>query len=872
MSRALLEEIGLPSINLRPANTNFTFSGDMVSPPYHPVLKREDAVIQEFATDEAENRTEEQQENITFGDTTPAAPQQFETVYDRTRFCRDDEIAHLGAYLSRPVLINVFTWTQSTTGTDLNNFLPWKLFFNDSHIKAKLNNYARIQCSLKLKFILNASPFHYGLLKVNYNPMNEAQDQGAGLLTKSQMPGPYIAPQEMSSVEFEAPFFWPRDSIDACSVEDFNAIGAVNYSVFEELASANAATAGSITISCYAWAENVHLSAPTSYSAIQGPISKVAQKVSNVASALSSVPPLASVAASISTGASLVSNVATALGFSNSPNVSDVQAVQVKSTPAFANTEQRVPLDKLSLDPNNEVSLTPITTGLGETDELAITEFCGHESWIGGTQWDSSDTSGMHLMSMFVTPHMQNETVYSNPAYVQYDMTPTRYLTRWFRYWRGSMIYRIKVIGTQFHKGRLQISWDPEDDCSGNADTETTTITKIVDLDAEREIEFIVPYKGVRCWNNTSFSDVGGMPIKYGSGSWIRTPNKSEHNGCLSIFVQNQLTGPIDPASVRILVFARAGPDFEVAAPCEPIRRYTVNSIQGPEPKSLDGGKVPDEKLVPTYTVGERTSSIRQLLHRTVFYSLNTRLWFQGTTPSEYPIPYALTAHFPKMPNGFGYTAKGVDFSYGQTTGATTTTYRTNLVNEVPLNTFANCFAGYRGSVNWHAVPIFQDDSDRPLMDITRVSGTHLLNAIPANATAFTDGNSLQTTTVSAYPMDHKLSMLATKVTTSGGRVRHYPHGNGGSSLTNTAIQPYVSVNIPQYSNIRFQTAFEKERDRVTASDTVYDSFKVSSLQVAKPTANRYYNLYVSGGTDFNLFFFVCCPRLYTYEIPLIIP
>jgi hypothetical protein len=865
--------LGRPCILLLPANNNSNtpnLSGEAL-PTSHPVLKRENATLATNEPDPAlgvDNVVEEQQENITFGDTNPAPPLDTKTLLDQTRFVRDDTIAHLGNYLSRPVLINTFTWTQATTGLEINAFLPWHLFFNDSHIKSKLNNFARLQCNLRLKFVLNASPFYYGLLKVNYDPMNCGRQQGGNSVIQSQMPGPYIAPQEMSSVEYKLPFFWPRDYLDICSAEDFQSIGAVYYSIFEQLQSANAVTAGQITISCYAWAEDVHLAAPTSYNAIQGPtpVANITRGIAKAAGALSSIPPLAGIGSMVSAGAGMVSDLATALGFSNRPNMEDVRPVQVKVFHAFANTEQKLPLDKLALDPDNELALSPETTGLADVDEMAISEFVAHEAWIGRVAWPSSATSATHLMSWFVTPHMQTADTYSSPG-TKYSMTPTRYLSRFYRYWRGSMIYRVKIVSTQYHKGRLQISWDPEDDCSGSVDTETTTITKIVDLDAEREIEFVVPFKAVRCWNETSFSDAGAMPIKYGSGAFSRIPSRVEHNGSISIFVQNQLSAPVDPSQVDVVIFARAGPDFEVAGPVEEIRRYTVNPTQGPA--TLDGGTLEDEKEVTAYTVGERTSSLRQLLHRTACYGIYPRLVATDQSPPSSIAFWTSSAHFPKLPQSYGYDLRGIFWEPGLV--ASGVLFKTNIVNETPIDTFTNCFAGYRGSVNWHVAPLIENASDKPLMAITKYPGTSMYNTTNASpAQTSMPANMLQLVSTKTYPQDIATLYTNSTVTTTGGRVRNVDQGLGGTSIANTIVQPFVSVNIPQYSNIRFQTAYGRERDRVTPSDTFYDGFRVTAIQFAQPTVNRYNTMYVSAGVDFNLFYFVCCPPLWNYEIPML--
>lgn len=868
LDKTSLIRIGLAVCFSQPANNENT-TGSKSLPTSTPVLQRETAMIEPRGDEQIEtNQIEEQQENITFGDTQPAPAEVVRSITDPTRFMRDDEIAHLGQYLSRPVLINTWTWTQADSGLLKNGFNPWSLFFNDSHIKSKLNNFARLQCSLRLKFVLNASPFYYGLLKVNYDPLKSVRQANGDQVTYSQLPGPYITPQDMSSVEMRLPFFWPRDYLNICSQEDFNSVGYVSYSIFSPLQSANAVVAGQITISCYAWAEDVHLAAPTSINALQGPISNVSRTVGRVAHAVSSIPPLAGIGAAVSAGASMVTDLATALGFSNEPVMDDVRAVQVKTFHAMANTEQSLPLDKLCLDPDNKVSLSPQTVGLADVDELALSEFCSHEAWIAQTAWVSSQASATHLVSFHVTPHLQTQESAINRT--KYCMTPTRYASRFYRFWRGSMIYRIRVVGTKFHKGRLQISWDPQGDASGSVDTETTNITKIVDLDAEQEVEFIVPFKASRCWNSTSATDAGGLPVKYGAGAWGRTPTSVEHNGCISIFVQNQLSAPVDPSTVDVVIFARAGPDFELAAPIESMRTLTVNEIQGPV--TLDGSEIIDEAEIPTYTVGERTSSLRQLLHRTVNYGMYPRMIYDaGHEFADKTMLYATTSQFRKVPMSYGYTETG-DVMVLTINEAPGTIAPFNFVNETPLATITNCFAGYRGSVNWHVAPLLEDANDRPIMQITKVPYPQRLQLKPAGNTKPIGPLNFQQRANKSGILDDALRFATGTVLTTGvGRFRDVPTGLGGTSVANTALQPFVSVNIPQYAENRFQVAYEHVRDKVTASDTVQDGFSVACQQMANPKTNRFYNMYVSAGNDYNLFYFVCCPPLYAYETPYVV-
>ena len=77
-------------------------------------------------------------------------------------------------FLSRPV--NIASYTTSV-GVSFNQYLdPWTLYFKTANIQYKLHNYAFISCDLKVKIIVNGSPFYYGAYLLSYNPLKNMLD------------------------------------------------------------------------------------------------------------------------------------------------------------------------------------------------------------------------------------------------------------------------------------------------------------------------------------------------------------------------------------------------------------------------------------------------------------------------------------------------------------------------------------------------------------------------------------------------------------------------------------------------------------------------------------------------------------------------
>jgi hypothetical protein len=133
---------------------------------------------------------------------------------DRSNLNDQQPQIELAQFLSRPVLIKTQIWSQTDTIGTFTTWDPWFLFFNFPAIKNKLNNYSYISCTLKLKFVINASPFYAGALCYTYCPLqyycgeNIVSDPFQGeLILYSQRPKVWIFPQTCGGGEISLPFF-----------------------------------------------------------------------------------------------------------------------------------------------------------------------------------------------------------------------------------------------------------------------------------------------------------------------------------------------------------------------------------------------------------------------------------------------------------------------------------------------------------------------------------------------------------------------------------------------------------------------------------------------------------------------------------------
>lgn len=774
-----------------------------------------------------------------------------------------DSTAALGDFLSRPVRIASINWAESTfTQTSI---LPWYLYFNNAQIKKKLDNYGKISCRLHLKFVINASPFYYGSLRACYFPLIDPRGNYTNTVDQipfSQVPGVYLEPQNMSTAEMVLPFLWPRNWLEATAATDFQRMGILNFLQYANLRSANGVSGTGITVAVYAWAEDVRIMGPTTIAALQSDeyeekeatISAPATAIANVADKLTEVPIIGDFASATAIGARAVAGIAKLFGYSNPPMIDDVKPFQNKTFHAFANTETRMPIDKLAIDPKNEVTISSKVAGVDEDDPLAFSNLLTRESYLMGTLWSNSQSPDTLLWSALVSPGYY----ISGGGYSV--TTPMGYFAQTTRFWRGSIVYKFRFIKTKYHKGRVIISWDPNGDTTGNADTETTTFTRIVDLAVEDEVEVVIPYRSTAAWLSQTFSN--GMMSNGPNPTYAY--NSENFNGCITMRVQNLLTGPAASPQIDVLVYARAGEDFMLAVPTEIDNNWTPRDpagiIQSEEADdSIAQTPAAADQQVATITTGEIICSMRPILHRTsLAHAQYAGLPLVGDAQST-----MITANYLwRVPYGVGRMAEGYNYA---TVSAAGVGY--NFAPNHPIDWTINCFVGYRGSTNIHVntTGVGSNVTNVPQMSISRFYGNPIIST-----TRFQGRNADVTTALVNAP--NQASRNCCRITSYPRTA--FPSGQTGMTLTNVQGQPAISANVPQYSKFRFQQAFTSVRDiDPKTNGRFYDNVHVglefnTNGAVSGTTDYPLLNIYYSAGVDFQPIFFLCTPRLFVTSMP----
>lgn len=567
------------------------------------------------------SQTEDQAKHQTmaYNDSMTGYDVNVESGMDSTMMSGRGPDAELGSFLSRPVEIGRFSWSPSIVLFE--TIRPWQRFFNNPAVFRKVANYELMRCDLKVKVMINGTPFHHGRAMMGYNPLPDEDKLvtlrlgfDADLVQLSQKPHIFLNPTNNQGGEMTLPLFWPENFVSMIS-DDYAKIGELGLTQMGPLRHVNGAD-NPITITVLAWAENVILTMPTQASLEpqggedpperrssnadgvrrkgkgapgfrsstkdeygKGLISKPASAVAKAMGALESFPMVAPYARATGIVATAVGEFAKVMGYSRTPILSDIQFYRPAILGNLANLDASEALQRLTLDSKQEITIDPRTTGLGPEDQMTINSIVTRESYLTNAAWVITYPPGRLLWNARVTPMMMNLSVAN-----EYRMTPAALMTSLFEYWHGTMIYRFQIVCSSFHKGRIAVRYDP----NGNPlDNEFNTgYTRIVDISEETDFEIEVGWGQARPF----------LP-NTGPGTYYDTVNtynyNNDYNGVIELRVLNQLSAPtdiLDDTSIRINVFVRMGDDAKFGAPfVNEINDFHLDEQSGVVTDRLDG-------------------------------------------------------------------------------------------------------------------------------------------------------------------------------------------------------------------------------------------------------------------------------------------
>jgi hypothetical protein len=820
-------------------------------------------------------------ENVQFSDQIDPYIYDIESTVDPTRRLQDTNDATLENFFSRPIKIHEEEWATSTTlAFDIN---PWSLYWDNPRVANRISNYNLLRCNMKVKVVINGNGFQYGRAIVAYLPFDlyDALSTNAALISAdlvgtSQLPHIFLDPTTSTGGELKLPNFNYQNYIEIVESQ-WSELGNLIFRSLNELKHANGAT-DVVTISVFAWAEDVAMSVLTSVESdtlgpqsgieednfephmgeieeanTKGMISGPATAVAKWASYMTKVPYISPFAIATEIAGTATAAIAKMFGYCRPPVTKNPEPFRATQMSSLALTNVPDTVNKLSIDHKQELTIDPRIAGLGGVDPMNIREIAKRESYLTKFEWNIGTSPETLLWNSRVDPVTWAED--SGPP-ISYHFPACAFAALPFKHWTGTMNFRFQIVCSTFHKGRIKIVYDPNWLATNEYNT---NYLKIVDISEEQDFTISVGMGQERTLLNHHLPGIDSATQMYGSSLFT---SKEQGNGVLGIYVVNELTTPNSTVNnnIEINVFVSMGDDFEVFVPDDHFQKFVFGTNTDgfvpqsgaeivPESQNTMEPSAPQQSMSTTVGMGEsQNPDINKVFTGEAISSFRTvmkryNLWSAiGALSNQSVVTQGRFSSFPYLR---GYVSGAVD--------ETDEANPYNFCNTVLIHWVRNAFQGWRGSVRYKFIPRGkQNRSDR--IEVQRSPWEPSGSLYEYEQSGLPEYGSIQ---------DCRRDLI--QETSIGGVPALKPFsGVLGECLTTNAINGALEFEVPYYSGYRFTPGKPSNYTGIQLFNPNPFDYRVEW----NGNETSCYDIFVAASEDFQVYFFTGLPRMYYEEQP----
>jgi len=622
-------------------------------------------------------------------------------------------------FLSRPIIIAAGNFNITDTYSFLNSYsMPYSALQSSQAVmwREKLRGIFGIRMDMVFRIVINANRFQQGRYCLGWVPLAGPlrstsslkeiavnNSHMATLVQRTTIPHVEFDLSTDTVAELVVPYmstrtFYPMNAIWN-SVNDYP-LGYLNLYPYSPLVSPAGSTVAGYTI--YVSFTNVRLfgaASPQSgisrrkdparaeiSNSANGPISSVTSALSKGFKEFGKVPMLSTYANSISWVADRITGVASIFGWSKPTQGDSLTKMMILQGSNHNTVDGDSDARALSyLSKPGVVALDGVAAT--DLDEMDFSYIVRKPAWFKTATWSSTSLADAEISSFNVTPH--NGLVIGGAQHYQ----PLGFVAQFFNFWRGSIRFRIKIVRTEFHSGRLAIAFYPSDKSGTLIGAQQYVHRMIVDIRENQEIDFVVPFISA-------------------------TQYAHDDTGIVVISIVDPLVHPATvSSSVTILHEICGGEDMEFAVPVPSnLSPGTFVPQSGLENTlaSMNIGNTTicaDPNFSSSVAIGDKITSFRAMLKR--YYPLRSTFTDAGSAQAF------------NLANLFIYP----DAIFGTKPSPTVP-----LIRADAFTTIASCYAISRGGFR------LRDVINKNMMTVTNINGPSMsrVTGIVTTSTGFT--------------------------------------------------------------------------------------------------------------------------------------
>lgn len=547
-----------------------------------------------------------------------------------------DDMNDLRSYLARPQVYEQGTFTTGVgrqTQCTISNNAALTSLIGVTDV-TRMTGARGFRATLCFKLVVSATPFHQGILALNWQYATNGVNAGARsnyYYLAPNLPHVILDLAENTSVELRIPYLSHLEYFPLSGAEG----GSYNYGCLAVTKLTDfrfAAPLVGAKYTLYSWLEDVELVAARTYSttnvllqagsAIDQElrasklVSRTLATTSRLASSALGGVVLGPISGAVSWMTNVMSKTAAAMGYSKPV---DETIVKRKLIMGYGGeTHVDMPSSSVKAGPFQTNKLKVGVVGGNTVDEMAFDYILSKPAYIYRKVWAGTVASGDLLYNCILSPSCMwfrdnagsgNIPFPGTASLTTNALAPSHlcYIGNSFKYWRGGFKFTVKFSKSKMHGGRVILNFTPETTLAANGPVTTTQplptvntggvdvvgYSRTFDIKDSSVVEFEVPYVSTNPYLGY-YSAMGNFSIHCVSP--LMTPGSASD-------------------SIDMAVFVEALPGFQFAG-------LTVSLMDGINPSQnaatpqvyTQAGGVKVEPDAAQTVIGEQFTSVKQMI------------------------------------------------------------------------------------------------------------------------------------------------------------------------------------------------------------------------------------------------------------------
>lgn len=445
------------------------------------------------------------------------------------------------------------------------------IILKNSILQCKIRGFKAGRFTMCFKLVVQKQPFQAGILMLAALPISSVCERDnsyyANINQQSGGPSVMLNLAETNDVSLKIPFIAPQVFYDL--VDPVTNLGTLAMSVVSPIVSA---AATNVPYTLYGWLEEPEIEFPVaklpkSYGTVQERAREILKYMGKDNPTIEEIEKITlmvpqSAETSKSTLMKRAQNYKSLRNNRTIHNLSDVN--KLIAAPNLGTASGSQPSHVHSYDVNvNQATMDSLYNAT--EDDMNIDNILRKPVLNTSFNWNTSQAAKTRIFSAPVNNQgvMWTSTQISTAQRAYASMTDyIHFLSNFFLYWRGIIVYKFDIAKTNFHSGRIAVTFVPNSFGQNDTADLNTVYTKIIDIQSgpssfEFEVPFVSDTLYKQCLKRNK--DITGYSDYWEGANYENT------TGSVFVYVLNPLRAPNTVANSVNIVVSRYAKNFSFA-------------------------------------------------------------------------------------------------------------------------------------------------------------------------------------------------------------------------------------------------------------------------------------------------------------------